>query len=238
MSEETANIKRIAIITARSGSKGIRDKNIRPLMGKPLMVYSIEAALDSGAFDSVFVSTDSAEYARIAEAAGADAHFLRSETNSSDKASSWDTVREVIGRFGEEGRTFDEIMLLQPTSPLRTAEDIRNAIEVMREKNALSVQSVTETDHSPLWCGTLPPDGCMDGFSDGSGDLPRQALPTYYRLNGAIFLLKRKILDRPDSRMFRDGCYAYIMPRERSVDIDTELDLKLAGLLLKERIQN
>ena len=114
------DVKRIAIIPARSGSKGLKDKNIKLLNGKPLIVYSIDAAIKSNAFDIVFVSTDSEIYAEIAMKAGADAHFLRSEINSSDKASSWDTVREVIQRFEEEGKYFDEIMLLQPTSPLRT----------------------------------------------------------------------------------------------------------------------
>ena len=132
--KDMKNVRRIAIIPARSGSKGLKDKNIKLLKGKPLMVYTIEAAIRSAAFGTIFVSTDSYEYAKIAENAGADSHFLRSQLNSSDKASSWDTVREVIQRFEEEGKIFDEIMLLQPTSPLRTDEDILNAITVMNDK--------------------------------------------------------------------------------------------------------
>lgn len=230
------NIKRMAIIPARSGSKGIIDKNIKPLNGKPLMVYSIDAAKSSESFDTIFVSTDSEVYSEIAKKAGADSHFLRSKANSSDNSSSWDAVREVVKRFEEEGRTFDEIMLLQPTSPLRTHIDIQNAINIMKEKNALAVESLTEMDHSPLWSNTLPPDGSMENFFNEYNCKTRQALPTYYRENGAIYLLKRELLDKPDSDLFSTRCFAYIMPRERSIDIDVNLDFKLAELLIKDNL--
>ncbi len=233
MDKETERVRKIAIIPARSGSKGLKDKNIKLLNGKPLMVYAIEAAIKSAVFETVFVSTDSAEYANIAENAGADAHFLRSERNSSDKASSWDTVREAIKKFEDEGKQFEEIMLLQPTSPLRNSEDIRKAIEIMNNKNALAVESLTEMDHSPLWSNTLPTDGSMDGFFNEYSNMPRQALPIYYRENGAIYLIKRDLLDKPDDAMFSKRCFAYIMPRERSIDIDVELDFKLAQVMME-----
>ena len=232
MQNGTEKTRRIAIIPARSGSKGLVDKNIRMINGKPLMVYTIEAAIRSHAFDTVFVSTDSKVYATIAERAGADVHFLRSETNSSDKASSWDTVREVISVFEKENTSFDEIMLLQPTSPLRNSDDICNSIKIMESKNALAVESLTEMDHSPLWSNTLPADGNMEHFFNEYSFLPRQSLPTYYRENGAIYLLKRELLNKPDSAMFTHRCYAYIMPRERSIDIDVELDLRLAEYII------
>lgn len=127
-------MKRIAIIPARSGSKGLKDKNIKELNGKPLLAYSIEAALDSKQFDKVFVSTDSQIYADIAIQYGADASFLRSDKNSTDTAGSWDVVREVIDTFKSMGEEYDEIMLLQATSPLRTSEDIINAVELLKEK--------------------------------------------------------------------------------------------------------
>lgn len=234
MREDIKNVRRIAIIPARSGSKGLKDKNVKLLKGKPLMVYTIEAAIRSAAFGTIFVSTDSSEYAKIAENAGADSHFLRSQLNSSDKASSWDTVREVIQRFEEEGKIFDEIMLLQPTSPLRTDEDILNAITVMNDKEAFAVESLTEMDHTPLWSNTLPIDGNMDAFFNEYSNMPRQALPTYYRENGAIYLIKKSLIDKPDSEIFSNRCFAYIMPRERSIDIDIELDLRLAEVMMNE----
>ena len=225
--------KRIAIIPARSGSKGLKDKNIKTLNGKPLIAYTIESAFESGMFEKVFVSTDSQKYAEISKKYGADSHFLRSSENASDKSSSWDAVREVIHKFEEEGKAFDEVMLLQPTSPLRTAEDIQNSVNIMIEKNALAVESLTEMDHSPLWSNTLPSDGNMDSFFNEYSNMLRQALPTYYRENGAIYLIKRELIDKPDSEIFSQRCFAYIMPRERSIDIDVELDFKLAEVMME-----
>lgn len=224
--------KRIAIIPARSGSKGVKNKNIKTINGKTLIEYSVEAALKSAAFDTVFVSTDSSEYAAIAKSLGVDCHFLRSKNNSSDTASSWDAVREVINQFEIEGFFYDEIMLLQPTSPLRTSKDITNAIDVMKAKSAYAVESVVEMDHSPLWSNTLPPDGNMKNFFNKYSNMPRQSLPVYYRENGAIYLIKRFLLEKTDSAIFSEKCYAYIMPRERSVDIDDEIDFILASVML------
>lgn len=222
----------IAIIPARSGSKGLKDKNIKDLCGKPLLAYSIDCALKSRKFDKVFVSTDSVEYAKIAEKYGADISFLRTEGNSGDTAGSWDVVREVIEKFECQNEYFDKIMLLQPTSPLRTVVDINASFLLMEEKNANAVLSVTVVEHSPLWCNTLEADLCMDQFIDERySGMPRQMLPTYYRLNGAIYLITRQELEK--KQMFRNKCYAYIMPSERSVDIDTELDFKVAEYLLK-----
>lgn len=227
--------KRIAIIPARSGSKGLPDKNIKELCGKPLMAYSIECALNSGCFDKVFVSTDSQKYADIAISYGADASFLRSANNSSDTANSWDVVKEVIERFHLNGECYDEIMLLQATSPLRQIEDIKNAISLFYEKNANAVVSVTECEHSPLWCNTLPKDLSMDHFENGEyKNLPRQMLPTFYRYNGAIYLILSEELKKEN--MFEQGCYAYIMDQQRSIDIDSELDFVTAEALMKTKM--
>ncbi len=217
----------IAVIAARSGSKGLPDKNIRELCGKPLLAYSIECALQSGQFDKVFVSTDSGKYAEIAEKFGADASFLRTEATSGDAAGSWDVVKEVIYRFEQMGEFFDRIMLLQPTSPLRNITDIRNSFALMEEKGANSVVAVCEMEHSPLWSNTLGEDLCMDNFRrENYCEVRRQDLPKYYRINGAIYLVNREELERPE--MLRHKCYAYVMPPERSIDIDTELDFKIA----------
>lgn len=228
-------MRRIAIIPIRSGSKGLPDKNIRPLNGKPLVVYSIESAIESRQFDKVFVSTDSSKYADIAVQYGADASFLRSEKTSSDTASSWDVVREVIEHFEADGIFYDEIMLLQATSPLRTVEDIKESITLFNNRHADAVESVTEMEHSPLWANILPADGSMDQFfHEHYNNLPRQMLPKYYRENGAVYYIKRELLNKKDEKMFLKGCFAYIMPQERSVDIDTEFDFKIAELYLKE----
>lgn len=223
----------IAVITARSGSKGLKDKNIMELCGKPLLAYSVECALQSGEFDKVFVSTDSPQYAGIAEKYGADVSFLRSEENSGDTSGSWDVVREVIHRFEKKQEFFEHIMLLQPTSPLRNVSDIRNSFLLMQEKAANAIVSVCEMEHSPLWSNTLGNDLCMDHFArDKYFDMRRQDLPAYYRLNGAIFLVTREELER--SVMLKDRCYAYIMPAERSIDIDTAFDFKMAECYMRE----
>lgn len=222
----------LAVIAARSGSKGLRDKNIKELNGIPLIAYSIIAAKKSGCFQKVFVSTDSPKYAKIAEQYGADASFLRSKVNSSDTAGSWDVVSEVVKRFEKQNRYYDNVMLLQPTSPLRTAEDIIESFKLMKEKNASAVIGVTETEHSPLWCNSLPDDLSMERFcNEKYYDLPRQSLPKYYRINGAIYLVSREELRQ--EKMLRKNCFAYIMPRERSIDIDTELDFIIAEHMME-----
>ena len=226
-------MRRIAIIPARSGSKGLKDKNIKELNGKPLIAYSIEAALASKMFDKIFVSTDSQKYADIAIQYGADASFLRSEENSSDTAGSWDVIREVISKLKDMGKEYDEVMLLQATSPLRTVEDIVKSIELLHEKRGNAVVSLTECDHSPIWCNTLPEDKSMDNFDrEEYKDLPRQMLPKFYRYNGAIYLVTAEELQKKE-RMLEKGCYAYVMPQNRSIDIDTALDFMIAETIMK-----
>ncbi len=220
----------IAIITARSGSKGLPDKNIKLLCGKPLMAYSIEAALKSGCFNKVFVSTDSKKYAEIAVSCGAECSFLRSAETSGDSAGSWNVIKEVIERLELSGEHYDKIMLLQPTSPLRTAEDIKNSFALMEQKNARAVIGVVEPEHSPLWCGTIGDDLSMDNFWDNRyRNVPRQFLPVFYRINGAIYLITYDELY--SENMFSKGAFAYVMPKERSIDIDSELDFIIAETL-------
>lgn len=227
-------MKRLAIIPARSGSKGLKDKNIKDFCGKPLIYYSIRAALESQMFDKVFVSTDSPYYAKIAESFGADASFLRSKEMASDTASTWDVVREVLAEFDKRGNNYDQIMVLQATSPLRTSKDIIEAVSLFNEKNANAVVSLAEVDHSPLWCNTLPPDHSMENFNNSRyANLPRQKLPTFYRYNGAIYLINRKELNEP--QMFRHHSFAYIMPKERSIDIDSEMDFRIGELFMKNK---
>lgn len=224
-------MKNIAIIPARSGSKGLPNKNIRELNGKPLLSYSIRAAKDSKIFDCVHVSTDSREYAEVACNYGADVPFLRSGETSTDQADSWRVVREVLRKYGEMGKTFDMVTLLQPTSPLRTAQDIRKAYDFFKEKTAEAVVSVCEMEHSPLWSNVLPPDLSMDGFINAEVNRPRQKLAAYYRLNGAIYMVQTSFL-RKDSNIYRKGCYAFVMDRDHSVDIDDLIDFKLAEILI------
>lgn len=228
-------MKRIAIIPARSGSKGLRDKNIKQLQGKPLLAYSIEAALSSGCFDTVMVSTDSVEYAEIARCYGAEVPFLRSAECSTDTAGSWEVVSEVLDRYSASGRVFDVVALLQPTSPLRTTKDIVASVAMMDELQANAIIGVCESDHSPLWSNTLPTDYSMDRFLRQEVlSTPRQLLPTYYRINGAMYLLKTNYLAEGKD-IYRERCFAYVMDKRHSVDIDDEVDFFLASAILAQR---
>ena len=232
-------MKNIAVIPARSGSKGLPDKNIRLVNGKPLLAYTIEAALESGCFDTIHVSTDSERYAEIARQYGADVPFLRSAALATDTASTWDAVREVLARYDELGKRFDTMMLMQPTTPLRTGGDVKEAYALLQKKQAKSVIAVCEVDHSPLWCDTIPDSGSMKGF--GRKDLAwvnRQDLRPYYRVNGAIYLLSVNGINiPPDDEIYEDNCYALFMDRKKSVDVDSEDDLALVEFLLARRAQ-
>lgn len=221
----------IAIIPARSGSKGLPDKNILDLNGHPLMYYTIKAALKSGCFDTVMVSTDSEKYADIAKSCGAEVPFLRSEELSSDTAGSWDVVREVLTQYKVMGNSFDYVALMQPTSPLRNAEDIKNAFKMLSRDNVHTVVSVTEVEHPVQWCFTMPESGSMKKYAESPyNQMRRQDLETHYRENGAIYIVNAsKILNR-DYNYYGDNCYGYLMPEERSIDIDCEVDLVIAGI--------
>jgi len=223
----------LAIIPARSGSRGVQDKNIRILGGVPLIAHTIRAALASGIFNQIIVSTDSPKIGEISRSFGARIPFMRPEELATDTAGMAAVILHALDFFAEDGTRFDAFTLLQPTSPLRTGDDIREARDLFLAKGANAVVSVCETDHPPAWCNTLPPDLSMDGFlGAGMRDTRRQDLPVYYRVNGALYLAGcdyyRKYRD-----WFREGSYAFVMPRERSIDIDTPYDLKLCECLMK-----
>ena len=221
----------IAIIPARSGSKGLIDKNIKELNGKPLIQYSIEAAKKTDLFSRVIVSTDSEKYSEISRKIGAEVPFLRSELTSSDNASSWDVVREVLNMMKEKyDERYDTVCLLQPTSPLRTSEDIIRSYELFALKNADAVTSVCEVDHSPLWTMTLDDSLSLKEYRKRSQDIPRQKIQQYYRVNGAIYI--RKIDYTQEHLLLDNDEYAYIMSKQTSVDIDDKYDFAIAGVML------
>ena len=174
------------------------------------MGYTIESAIESSVFDCVHVSTDSREYGEIAEKYGADVSFFRTQELSSDTANTWDAVRYVVERFRELGRSFERVTLLQPTSPLRTGDDIRRAYDLFEEKNAESVVSVCETRHSPRFMKTLGEGLSMEGFVDMSRGVRRQEQEKYYRLNGAIYMFQTSVLD-DIQRLYGRKSYAYIL---------------------------
>ena len=224
----------LGVITARSGSKGIKDKNIRELAGKPLIAYTIESALKCRHIDEVMVSTDSALYADMAREYGAVVPFMRSEKHSADNAKSIDVLLEVIDEYGKIGKHFDNIVMLQPTSPLRTYNNLDEAFKLFYEKEADSVVGVCECEHSPLWSNTLPEDMNMYGFIKSEDNLARQNLKKFYRLNGAMYISKVDVLKEIKS-FYGKKSYAYVMEQKESVDIDTELDFEYAEILMRQK---
>ncbi len=228
--------KRLAVIPARSGSKGLKDKNIKILQGIPLVGYTIKAALDSDLFDIVMVSTDSERYAEIAEGLGAEVPFLRSEITSGDSPTSWDVVKEVVEQYRERGHEFDSITLLQPTSPLRNADDIIKAHKLFDDKDANSIISVCEAEHSPLWSNVIESDLSMEHFAQTDDIVScRQQLRAYYRLNGAIYIVNEKTLNNIKN-LYKEKSYAYIMEQSHSIDIDTEFDFMIAEAIIKSKL--
>ncbi|WP_079474811.1 acylneuraminate cytidylyltransferase family protein [Marinococcus halophilus] len=225
----------LAIIPARSGSKGLKDKNIKHLDGKPLIAYTIEAAINSKKFDEIMVSTDSKIYADISRNWGASVPFLREKELSTDLSSSWDVVRNIIKNYLLQGKKFQTITLLQPTSPLRGSEDIAKAHEIMLEKKAESVVSVCEVDHSPMLTNTLPKDHSLQNFiTEKQSSKRRQDSPAYFRINGSIYIVRTDTIDKANF-LYNSKSFAHIMSPEKSIDIDNELDFNFAEFLFQNK---
>lgn len=220
-----------ALVPARGGSKGIPRKNIKLIAGKPLIVWTIEAALRSSLLTAVVVSTDDPEIADVARRAGAQVPFMRPSELAQDQTPGIDPVLHALDQLPQ----YDSVMLLQPTSPLRTTDDIDECLRLAIKQNASSVVSVNEPDTHPYWTYRLSEGQTLVRLVDAAPVPRRQDLPTVVTLNGAMYFSDANWLRRSGS--FVDAeTLAFVMPRERSVDLDTPLDWKLAELLLKESL--
>ena len=222
--------KILAIIPARSGSKGLKDKNIKMMNGKPMIAYTIEAAQNSKIFEDIIISTDSEKYAEIAKKYGGSVPCLRDKKLANDNAKSSDVILDILNRVEKK---YDLFILLQPTSPLRTEKNIIEAYKMYLEKKANSVVSVCEMEHSPLWANILNEERRMDSFLKGIDvNKNRQELETYYRINGALYIANVEYFKKYQNFYYKDS-YAYVMKKENSIDIDDELDFKIAEYLIK-----
>ena len=220
----------LAIIPARGGSKRLPRKNILDLCGKPLIVHTIEAGLKSKYLDNIIVSSDDSEILEISKKYKVGT-IIRPNELSSDTATTIDTIKHTIENIKKK---YDYIILLQPTSPLRTEKHIDEAIELLEEKNADAVISVCETEHSPLWCNTLDENLDMSCFiSDEILNKRSQDLPKYYRLNGAIYICKTNKLLEEENLFLKENIFAYKMDRKNSTDIDEEIDFLISQEVLK-----
>ncbi|MFH0732467.1 MAG: acylneuraminate cytidylyltransferase family protein [Candidatus Omnitrophota bacterium] len=223
----------LAVIPARGGSKRLPYKNIKPLLGKPLIGRTIEQAKKSKYLDKIIVSTDSPKIAKVARGYNAEVPFMRPRDLSGDEVPLFDVVVHALKFYEKKGICFDIAVILQPPCPFRTSKDIDDAVEFLFKKKAKAIISICEAFHHPMWMNILPPDGCLKDF------LPRsvrgknsQYLPKFFQLNGAIFLGFADYIKKHKSYYGRQT-YAYIMPKERSIEIDDMTDFKLAEALLK-----
>ncbi|KKO54971.1 acylneuraminate cytidylyltransferase family protein [Paenibacillus sp. DMB20] len=224
----------LAIIPARGGSKGVPRKNLRLVNGKPLIQYTIEAALGSCCIDEAAVSTDCPEIAAVSAQAGANVPFMRPAALAGDHSTTIDVLKHAVEFYEQELHIyFEHIVLLQPTSPLRNSKDIEKAYGIFLQNNADSLQSVSPAAQHPYLLRKFEDMQLKPYQAVEDERLRRQDLEELYVLNGAIYIVKKEILMNENSLVGRKNC-GYIMPRSRSIDIDDELDLEVAQVLLQK----
>ncbi|QUM77866.1 acylneuraminate cytidylyltransferase family protein [Moritella sp. 24] len=227
----------IALITARGGSKGLPRKNILPLNDKPLISWTIQAALNSSCIDEVYVTTEDLEIADISVKYGAKV-IPRPNILAQDETSSEPVIAQAINYLSEQNYKLDKICLLQPTSPLRTAEHINAAFQLFEKKKAFCVLSVFEPQHSAAKAYKVLDDGSITGLIfDDAPYCRRQDLPNTYQPNGGIYLFDAEQF-MLNEQIPRKYVFPLIMTEEESIDIDTAADLQHAELIMKGKIND
>jgi len=227
----------LCTICARGGSKGVKNKNIKELNGKPLIAYTIEQAKASGLFEHIVISTDSDDIANVAKQYGAEVFFKRSSEMASDTAGKLDVIKDSFKRSEEYyNRTFDYLIDLDATAPLRSVEDIVNSFKQFKENNNDNLITAMPSRRSPYF-------NLVEQDKDGKVHLSkklddtvvrRQDAPKSYDMNASIYIWKREIILNRNS-LFLEKTGLYVMPEERSIDIDNELDFKFVEFLMKEK---
>ena len=233
-------MRAIGVIPARGGSKGVPRKNIVPLLGKPLVAYTIEAALASQLLTDVVVSTEDKEIAQVCRELGAPVPFMRPAELATDTAPSLPVVQHAVREMEERtSRPYDVIIKLQPTTPLRLATDIDAGIQLLLDTGADSVISVADVGgYHPLRMKRIVGENILINYVDqGYEDMrPRQQLPPVYVRSGDLYIARRNVVMEQNTMVGRD-CRAYVILPERSVNVDTEFDLILAEYLLRRRAE-
>jgi CMP-N-acetylneuraminic acid synthetase len=225
----------LGIITARGGSKGIPKKNIAPLMGRPLLAYTAEAALLAKGLHSIVLSTDDPEVAEVGRACGIDVPFLRPARLAEDSTPTVPVMQDVVRRLEASGESYDATFLLQPTNPLRTAEDIDGAIALLEHTGADSVISFVNTgERHPARMKVVDQEGRVidPPFAEPFEGMPRQQLPKLYLRDGSVYLTRRDVLMQQNSLKGAD-CRAWIMPEERAWNIDSPFDLFIVEQMMR-----
>lgn len=222
----------LAIIPARGGSKGIPGKNIKMLAGKPLLAWTIEAAKKSKYIDRLILSSDDEKIISVAREYGCEVPFVRPAHLAQDDTPGVDPIVHALEALDEK---FDYVVLLQPTSPLRQTEDIDACIEKCLKEQAVSCVTVSEVKENPNWMFTLDNGRLLRPLiSDGDKYKRRQDCPTYYVLNGAVYVMQCEWVKREKKTIF-EGTIASIMPKKRAIDIDEILDFLICELVISKR---
>lgn len=223
-------MKCLFIIPARGGSKGLPKKNIKPLAGKPLICYTLDAALAVTGKEHICVSTDSEVIKKVVEDYGIEVPFIRPAHLAQDHSTTEDVILQAIEHFENKGIYYDHVVLLQPTSPLRRPEHIKQALSQVKESTELLV-SVKETDANPYYVLFEENQGILEKSKKGQFTR-RQDCPVVYELNGAIYVIAIKALKNKGYQQLK--MEKFIMEKEASIDIDDALDFKIAELLLQD----
>ncbi len=231
------NEKRIlAIIPARGGSKGLPRKNIRPLLGKPLLVWTIDVLKESGIVDRIFVSTDSDDVAAVARESGVEIPFLRNQFLAKDDSLVIDAVLEAIHFFRTSGEVYDLVMLMEPTSPLRTSEMIVDCVRQMITFGVGSVATFSELEVplERIWC--VENEMASTYLKNDLAFKPRQSLTKAYKLNGLLYAIDVEVLcNMKHPQIMTQDVFPYITPREISTDIDDINDFEYIDFLIRKR---
>lgn len=218
----------MGLIPARGGSKGVPRKNIRILGQKPLIAWTIEAAINSKLLDRIILSSEDNEIIEVARAYGCEAPFVRPAELAADNSTALETALHALQSLAED---YEYLVLLQPTSPLRTSEDIDGCIRMCHSHNAPSCAAVCQPRQSPYWMFSRNQEGYLVPLLRAAQNISRrQDLPTAYVVNGAVYVAKTSWL-RNTMSFVTEETLAYEMPEERSIDLDTELDFKLAEII-------
>ena len=220
----------LAIVTARGGSKRIPRKNLRTLAGKTLICRAIESALGARTVDRTIVSSDDAEIIAASLVSGADVPFIRPQSLADDGARSVDVVQHALDQIDQ---SYDLLVLVQPTSPLRTSGDIDAAVRQCSATDVTSVVSVSQTHMSPFHTFNLGHDGCMMPIVQAP-DIPPSAPTPIYAINGAVYVARCDWFRR-HGKLLAPDTRTYVMPRERAVDVDDEVDLLVADAILSNQ---
>lgn len=230
----------IAFIPARGGSKGVPRKNIKDLCGKPLIAWTIEAALNAESIDRVIVTTDDNEIATIAKEYGAEVPFLRPANLASDTATAIDVYLHAADYvMNETGQAIDKFMVLLPTVPLRTAQHIDAAVRQFNEKKSTTLISFVEASTPASWYHYMDENGYVRnaGFGNGTNMANRQTNQSYYVPNGAIYILDYELL-KEKRTYYCDDTICYLMTDEDSIDIDYPIDFEFAKCLMEKRLND